>query len=157
MTLITKLRTYKKFVDGMKKEDWDKYTEQWKKDVAHIQHLIIEKWFGDFEKEKLVHFNLIPVSKYEEKLGDYLINTLELVFPNNKTIIIEPVAGVVIGADGRVDMYLSGSIKEKVVLIRKIIIGSKPAEWTILKPFNGREQLSFNKTNIEKIIEEWLQ
>ncbi len=157
MTLIKKLRTYRQFVDGKKKQDWDEYTELWKKDVAYIQHLITDKWFGELEEENLVRFNIIPVSRYEENLGDYLIATLELVFPNNKTIIIEPIAGVVIGADGKVDMYLSGSVKEKVVLLRKIMADSKPAEWTIVKQFNGREQLSFNKTNIEKIIEEWLQ
>jgi hypothetical protein len=157
MALKKKLQTYKQFVGSMKKQDWDEYTEQWKKDVTHLQHLITDKWFGELEAEKLVRFNVIPVPRYEENLGDYLITTLELVFPNNKTIIIEPVAGVVIGADGKVDMYLSGSIKEKVVLLRKIIADSKPADWTIVKQFNGREQLNFNKTNIEKIIEEWLQ
>jgi len=157
MTLIKKLRTYRQFVDNMKSQDWDEYTEQWKKDVAHIQQLITDKWLGELEHEKLVSFNIIPVSRYEEKLGDYLINTLELVFLNNKIIIIEPIAGVVIGADGKIDMYLSGSVKEKVVLLRKLNADSKPADWMIVKQFNGREQLNFTKTNFENIIEEWLQ
>ena len=157
MDLQKKLKTYKQFVESMKPQDWTEYTDQWKNDVSHIQQLIINKWFNNLEEEKLVSFNIIPVARYEENLGAYFITSLEIVFPNYKTIIIEPIAGLVIGSDGKVEMYLQGSIREKVVLLRKLKTTSKVADWTIIKQYNGKEQFMFNKTNIEKIFEEWLQ
>ena len=158
MALDKKLKTFKQFVEGKKKQDWADYTKQWRLDVSNIQQLIINKWFNNLEKEKLVSFNIIPVVRYEEYLGEYSITTLEIVFPNYKTIIMEPIAGIVIGdSDGKVDMYLQGSIKEKVVLLRKLKTNSKNPDWTIVKQYNGKEQLAFNKTNVEKIIEEWIQ
>ena len=157
MALEKKLKNYKQFVDSRKKQDWSDHTEQWKKDVSHIQHLIIYKWFNNLEEEKLVTFNIIPVARYEENIGAYATTTLEIVFPNYKTIIIEPIAGLVIGSDGKVEMFMQGSIKEKVVILRKLKPNSKTADWTIIKQYNGKEQFVFNKTNVEKIFEEWLQ
>jgi len=157
MALEKKLKNYKQFVDSRKKQDWSDYTEQWKKDVSHIQHLIIYKWFNNLEEEKLVTFNIIPVARYEENIGAYAITILVIVFPNYKTIIIEPIAGLVIGSDGKVEMFMQGSIKEKVVILRKLKPNSKTADWTIIKQYNGKEQFVFNKTNVEKIFEEWLQ
>ena len=157
MDLQKKLKTYKQFVESMKPQDWTEYTDQWKNDVSHLQQLIINKWFNNLEEEKLISFNIIPVARYEENLGSYFITSLEIVFPNYKTIIIEPIAGLVIGSDGKVEMYLQGSIREKVVLLRKLKTTSKVADWTIIKQYNGKEQFMFNKTNIEKIFEEWLQ
>jgi len=52
---------------------------------------------------------------------------------------------------------MQGSIKEKVVILRKLKPNSKTADWTIIKQYNGKEQFVFNKTNVEKIFEEWLQ
>ncbi len=66
----------------------------------------IHSWLAEAENEKLikVHESLVKIS--EEALGTYEAPSLTLTV-GTKTVKLQPIGGVIIGADGRVDMQSS--------------------------------------------------
>lgn len=157
MTLKKRLMSFNEFVIAQEKQNkWDEYKEKWKNDIKDLENVIKYKWFNELEDNNLAIFEFIPIKRYEENLGEYSTMTLEITFVNNKTIVIEPVVGVTLYFNGKLDFYLRGNIIEKLHIIRKISEKSK-SSWFIIDPKRSNEKITFNKTNVENIFEKWLQ
>lgn len=156
MTLKEKLKTYKQFVETHEKQnDWDSYREKWVADVESLFNLIRQNWLSDFIKNGLATADLIPVKRYEQHLGDYKTNTLEVSFVNNKTIVFEPISSVVLNAEGKIDLYLRGDRMNMIHIFRKIK-GSKTT-WQILDSRSAAKPGELTKVSIEKLLDKWLQ
>jgi hypothetical protein len=71
------------------------------------------------------------------------------------SLIFEPMGRNIIGAWGRVDVYVSGFKSDKYMLI---LIGDSfnDADWFFSSFQDKRIKMAFNKDNIEKIIENWI-
>ena len=156
MTLKEKLKTYKQFVETHEKQnDWDSYRDKWVADVESLFNLIRQNWLSDFIKNGLATADLIPVKRYEQHLGDYKTNTLEVSFVNNKTIVFEPISSVVLNAEGKIDLYLRGDRMNMIHIFRKIK-GSKTT-WQILDSRSAAKPGELTKVSIEKLLDKWLQ
>jgi hypothetical protein len=73
--------------------------------LAALDQLIqqIHSWLTDAEDEKLIKVRKSNITISEETLGTYQAPSLTLTV-GTKTVTLKPIGGVIIGADGRVDM-----------------------------------------------------
>jgi hypothetical protein len=87
----------------------DSYTvmTEWQNAVDRLLQKIRD-FLSEYERDGLLKISPDRRMAYEEKLGGYLINTLE-ISTTNKTILVIPVARFVVGGvDGRVDIHERG-------------------------------------------------
>jgi hypothetical protein len=155
MTLAQKLTRLKKFNEDKKEPDWEAYKELWIASVQEIQNTIVHKWFHDYEKNGLMSFALIPTKRNEPYIGEYLTTVMEITFPDNKSIILVPVAAVTSEYDGKLEFYMRGDIGDKVNILRKLLPDNK-YEWYIGKSYDVKDHVKLSKSHIERLIEEWL-
>jgi hypothetical protein len=95
--------------------DWNRVRANWISSVEGLYSTIIG-WLDELHKEGLVTFNRREIILSEEHLGSYPINALEIGFFDT-TVIAEPQARNVIGAEGRVDLFRRGEIANGAMLI----------------------------------------
>jgi len=133
--------------------DKDKELAEWRKYLAGLYDLI-EGWMSDYISKKLVKLIKKQIKIYEEFSGEYDIDALELSF-NGKTISFEPIATMLVGAKGRVDM-IGKNGKVALVLVDKNLDAPniKVNIFTSEKERKEYEKNEKEKKN-EKIIWEW--
>jgi hypothetical protein len=154
--------------DRLQEIDHQKHDEQ------HTREAILAQWLNDIdrlyefvktqlsdllpeEKENIRKIAPAKARRYEEFLGDY--ETHELNVPlHGRTIVFSPVARIVFGSSGRVDMFLRGHIDEPYKLLHDQTV--TPPAWRIAKG-NRTEALpsspALTKETLEKAIEELLR
>ncbi len=146
----------KKIQDQENEFDTQKEINKWTQAVDDF-YKDIEIWFKDLIDEGLMKLKTEPRQTYEEMLGDYTINDLEISL-GNRTVMLEPFGTMLIGAWGAIDMYMRGMLHDKKVILR--IRDEKDKEkfyWAFRKKTNNFkfEYDVINKEMIEKIFEEW--
>jgi hypothetical protein len=156
MALKQQLEKLKKLSEQNNQSDWDAYKENWKNAVSELQNTIVFKWFEDYEENGLMAFSIVPVKRIEPYIGEYSTSTLEITLTNNKFLILEPVSGVTSEYDGKLDFYMSGNVRKRVSILRKII-NDQEHEWIIAQSYDQKDHHKLDKEQLEKIIEEWLQ
>ncbi len=156
MSLEEKLRSLKKYQDEEKTTDWNSYKEEWKKAITDIQNRIMYDWFAKYDEQQLMQFSIFPVKRIEPFLGEYLTNSLEIALVNNKTFLLEPINGLTSDYNGKLEFNLLGNVYKRVSILREIAPDNKSYRWLIAKSFNKDEYIELNKTELEKLMEEWL-
>ena len=156
MALKQKLEKLKFLNDTYKDSDWMVYRENWKTDISALQHTIMDKWLEEYVHNGLMNFNLIPTKRVEPYIGEYLTSILEITLAENKFIILEPVSAVTTEYDGKLEIYMLGNIENKVSILRQIVTENEH-EWIVAKSYNPKDHSKFDKEQLEKLIEEWLQ
>ena len=156
MALKQKLEKLKFLNDTYKDEDWMVYRNTWKNDVSVLQHTIMDNWLEDYAQNGLMIFNLIPTKRVEPYIGEYLTSILEITLAENKFIVLEPISAVTTEYDGKLELYMLGNIENKVSILRQIVNNKKP-KWIVAKSYNQENHYEFDKAQLEKLIEEWLQ
>jgi hypothetical protein len=156
MALKEKLEKLKKLSEQNKEPDWVAYRESWKKSISELQHIITDKWLCDYQEKGLMTFDITPTKRIEPYIGEYLTTILEITLADNKYLALEPISGVTGEYDGKLEFYMRGNIYNKVSILRKIKEGEQD-EWIIAKSYNPEDHLKLDATQLEKIIEEWLQ
>ena len=90
----------------------------------------------------------------EEHLGKYEIPKLKLIV-GSEAIVLEPVGRHVLGARGRIDLYLIGFKSDaRMVLWREDLDGTR--RWEVWSDKSGRSRMPFNQETLERIMADWL-
>jgi len=91
--------------------DWDEQRDVWIKQVDKL-YSDIEEWLKVYIDKEYISLSLYEKSLFEEHIGKYSINVLEIDL-GEPLVVFRPIGKNVIGADGRVDAYLSGHLNDK--------------------------------------------
>lgn len=156
MTLREKLEKLKNLQEQNTEADWEKYKEAWKNSIEELLHVIMDKWFDDYQEKKLMEFSLIPIKRIDPYIGEYVTSMLEITLPSNKYLVLQPVTGVTAEYDGKLEFYMMGDIDKKVTILRKIL-DDKSYEWIIATSQHSKDHHKLDKAQIEKFIDQWLQ
>ena len=133
--------------------NWEARKKEWQDENEAILSEI-KSWF-----QPLIASGVFQVIEHEkditeEYLGTYKIKQLEFAFSSFR-LVFEPVGRNVMGANGRIDVYLRGNKVDKYILVLLDTQGG-PKRW-FLTPFNDKSnRVEFNKPNMERILESWI-
>ena len=155
MTLEEKLRRLKQQAEEKSETNWASYKKAWQDDISKLQNTIVHKWFQHFEEEKLMVLEFVPTKRIEPYIGEYMTMILEINFPNGKSIILDPIAGITSEYSGKLELYLRVNVFKKVSILRKEIPEKDP-EWIVAKSFDPADHFRLDKSQLEKIINEWI-
>lgn len=139
--------------------DWDQIKTAW---VAAVDKLYgdIENWFNEYLNEGYMISKLSKINLSEEFLGNYEISSLELFLGDKskedveEVIVLEPIGRNVIGANGRIDIYLRGRKSEKALLLLMRNDDTDDYHWELAR--NKRDRVVFDKNAFEVLINDWL-
>lgn len=156
--LAGKLKALKQINEEKKEEDWVTYRDQWVKAILDLEHLISYKWLAEYSEQKLMEFATVPIKRIDPNIGEYVTASLEITFPNinSKSIVLEPMTGITSEYNGKLDFYMRGNVYKNVSIYRKII-DTQTYQWVLAKSYSPKDHFPFNETELEKLINEWLQ
>lgn len=108
--------------------NWDAEREWWLEELRKL-HANVRQWLSSLVQENLVDIRSTPVRLSEEHIGAYAADALVLEF-TGQGIVLEPKGTVIVGARGRVDVFLRGQRGAQPVML--ILGGPKDAAyWSI--------------------------
>tara|TARA_R110002072_G_scaffold193829_2_gene351076 strand:+ start:1097 stop:1567 length:471 start_codon:yes stop_codon:yes gene_type:complete len=156
MTLKEKLEKLKNIQERRSEPDWDKYRKSWVAAVHDLLNTVHLKWFNDYEQEGLMEFSIVPVKRIDPYIGEYLTAVLEITLSNNKFLVLEPMTAITAEYDGKLEFYMRGNVYKKVSILRKIISDTS-YEWVVAKTQDPKDHHKLDKSQLEKLIDQWLQ
>ncbi|MGO9569832.1 MAG: hypothetical protein ACLP5H_20050 [Desulfomonilaceae bacterium] len=135
------------------KVDWEACKSEW---IARVGKLYdeVEEWLMPWKEKGYITLARTLTPKSEEPLGDYEIGTLEIT-AGDETIVFEPFRRLVIGALGRIDVYLRG-FKSDAQMLLSLEDAEGRLRWELWRSKYSGPGLPFNKETLEKLLEEWL-
>jgi hypothetical protein len=133
--------------------NWEEKRRIWLSSVAELYQKI-EQWFKPLIDENLMQLERTDKQLDDGPLGEYGIPQLEVAM-GDKTVIFEPIARNVIGAQGRIDLYVRGYKEEKWFLLRFEESENK-SSWELCKSTNKFDRKPLNKSNLETLFEQWI-
>jgi hypothetical protein len=140
--------------------DWGQRKDEW---IGAVNRLYdeIEVWFLELFDEGYMDIKLVKITLAEEFIGEYEIDTLELYLGERgsydaveEVVIFEPIGRNVIGASGRIDIYLRGRKSEKVLLLLMRDPNSDNYSWNLAK--SKKDITIFDRGVLEHLIDEWI-
>ncbi len=99
-----------------------------------------------------MHF--YELSLFEENIGKYDISVLELDL-GEPSVVFRPVGANIIGADGRVDVYMNGHLSDKKMLILREE-EEQIFQWELWETTDKNNRKSFDREVLERTLDEWL-
>ena len=88
--------------------NWEEVLSEWITDVGAIMTQIRE-WLSDLAEQGLLSISLQEIERSEERLGTYVVPSLRIKFPRDDLVEVSPVARVVFGSQGRIDVTYGGA------------------------------------------------
>lgn len=152
MSLKEKLEKFSK-TGNIAQIDWDVKVEEWKTSVVDFYEKI-QDWLTDYIKDGYIKTKKSEITLFEENTGNYAISKLELLFAD-KCAVFEPVGADVIGAEGRIDFYLRGEKGKKYMLILTKDNDNRD-QWLVTDWLNEWDEVKFDKSMLEGILDKWL-
>ena len=122
--------------------------------IYELQHTISDKWLNELKKKKLMKFGFVTVKRQNALIGKYKTTILEITLINNKLIALIPVFSNT-DLNFRIEFYLNNNPIDKFIIIRKHV-NENEFEWVFYKSLNPENIYPFTKTELEKIIQNWL-
>lgn len=152
MSLEDKLRSLAERT-AKEKVDWAGQRSEW---ISAVDLLYddIEGWLKSWTVKEYLTLARSPIPKSEERLGDYEIDTLE-VTAGDQTIVFEPFGRNVIGALGRIDVYLRGFKSDGQLLVR-LVDEKGDVRWELRKNKFSGSGTPFDRTCLERLLDELL-
>jgi len=138
---------------AVQQEKYDEIRKEW---IAEVSRLFdeVESWLHKWAGKGYLTVRRSSVSLSEEHLGDYEIPQLELI-AGPERIVLEPLGRHILGALGRIDLYLAGFKSDaRMVLWLEDVEGSR--RWEVWTDRYGGPRLPFNQETLERIMTEWL-
>lgn len=152
MSLRDKLKRIKN-EDGPVNVDWQARKVLWLKQLSEL-YTQIQSWLEEYKREGYLEFSATTTLITEDQIGQYSAPILKISI-GNRTLIFEPIGTLIIGAQGRVDFYISGyQMNKNFLLLRKDESGQ--FEWLIADPKNIRKAKKLDKITIENVIDSWI-
>ncbi len=137
-----------------KKEDIEakKAVDFWRNQADKL-HNDIKTWFCGYDGYIKFDSTKKIIDEYPYP---YEADKLELDIKGGPVVILEPVGSNIVGAWGRTDLYLSGYIANKVMLLLMKDDNDK-AYWELRKSRKQEDRFIFNKEVFEDLLEDWLE
>lgn len=153
MSLKDKLEALKKSKEHEESIDWEHKKNQYIQNVEGL-YSKIQSWLSDYKNADLIDFRRNIISLREHGIGNYDIDGFEISM-GNESVIFEPIGQNILGAWGRVDFYLTGRVRDKVILV---LIGDekKGKKWVVVQERTKMERLDFDKDFLEATLDTWL-
>ena len=124
--------------------------------IAHCKTLLlrINEWLQPLEAEGYLEIQWETISIWEDQFGEYEVPALRLVFFDRQILAIRPVAYLVIGSRGRVDITAGNTPLA-------MLLHSGNGEWAFARR-EGRygkpvRRWSFNKVTFEEFLVAFLE
>ena len=119
--------------------------------INELQHTISDKWLYEFKKKELMKFEFVTVKRQNALIGKYKTTILEITLINKKSIVLIPIFS---NTDliFRLEFYLINNPIERIIIIKS----NTENEWVFYKTLNPEQFYPFTKTELEKIIQNWL-
>jgi len=139
--------------DTSKKVDLKKVLLEWQTQVKDTLDET-QNWLKSYLDQGLLKVVEKEKTINEEILGEYKVKQLEYEFGKFR-LVFEPMGRNILGAWGRIDVYLRGNKTNKYVLV---LLGEKfeTSKWYLSSFQNKSKRDEFNKVNLEKLIEDWI-
>ena len=135
------------------KVDWASRKSEWISAVGRLYD-DIERWLEPWREQGYLTVTRSPIPKSEEPLGDYEIDTLEIT-AGDETVVFEPFGRNVIGALGRIDVYLRGFKSDAQLLVRLVNVEGE-VRWELWKSKFSGPRTPFDKKCLETLLDELL-
>lgn len=135
------------------KVDWEARKSEW---ISYVNQLYseIESWLALWIERGYLTVTRTPTPKWEDPLGDYMIDTLEIT-AGDQTVVLEPFGRNVLGALGRIDIYLRGFKSDaQMLLLLPALDGTQ--RWELWKSRYSGSRHPFDKERLERLLNEWL-
>lgn len=133
--------------------EWGKIRNEW---IAEVDRLFkeVESWLSKWVEKGYLTVRRSSIVLSEEHLGDYDVPQLEL-FAGREKIVLEPLGRHILGALGRIDLYLAG-FKSDARMIVWLEDSDGSRRWEVWRERYGGPRLPFNRETLERIMTEWL-
>ncbi len=114
--------------------------ENWLKESIDCGHIVAE-------------YYSLQYIEYEEFIEQLFI--MELTLGGGPCVVLEPTGINIIGAFGKIDLYLRGHKDEKVMLLL-IEMQKNKLEWELWRSSKDHDKFPFNKDTFEKLLSDWI-
>lgn len=130
----------------------DDTVDEWRSAVSDLYDRITD-WLTPFLDDKAIALERRPKSAYEEQIGDYDIDMLDIdVGP--ETVRLDPRGAVVIGARGRIDMTLLGRGEPLMLILSE---GDGEPGWFVVERQRRTTLTPLTKDVFEASLEKLLE
>ncbi|MDM8548663.1 hypothetical protein QUF72_01245 [Desulfobacterales bacterium HSG2] len=131
--------------------------ETWIREVKALYKAITDDWFGEYVEQGYVTVEYRELQYAESEDIFMYTRIMVLNFGGGVSAVLEPIGTNVIGAFGKIELYLRGHKDKKIslLLVREEETGG--FHWEVWKGRRQREQILFDRKIFEKILEEWLE
>ncbi len=123
---------------------WKNEKSEWINTVQHFMDQV-SGWVDDERQSGLIDVEKSKVSVTEEELGDYEAPALRMK-AGNMVVHVTPVARLVVGATGRIDVYGEYS--------KYIVLNHKDKGWVYRREGQGGAFKNFNKEAFLEMVME---
>ena len=155
LTLKEKLAERAKLQEKEKAIDWEERKALWLEQVAKLYDGL-EQWFQEYIHDAYMTFRRAKKASLTEKdIGSYEIEILEIDIQDD-IVVFEPVGTNVIGASGRIDVYLRGHKADHVMLLLFEANGEREQPWRWKLVFE-ESAFDFNKARFEELLLWWFE
>ncbi len=135
--------------------DWNKRKDIWLESVKELYDEI-EQWFPDYVKEGFMTFGRSKEKTISEKdIETYNLNVFEIDVEGD-IVIFDPIGTNVLGAFGRIDVYLRGHKADQVMLLLNYNEENyeESKQWKLLVE---KYQFDFTKARFEELLLMWFE
>lgn len=155
ITLKEKLAERAKLQERGKDTHWDKRKDSWIEQVIKLYDTI-EQWLQEYIHDGYMVCHRSKKAKITEKdIGTYDIDILEIDIEGD-IVVFEPIGTNVIGASGRIDVYLRGHKADHVMLLLFDTNGDREQNWRWKLVFE-EDYFDFNKARFEELLLFWFE
>lgn len=132
--------------------DWTAKRDKW---IGQVNKLYndIRQWLGTYETDGYLTFTTREITLSEEYVSLYQIDELEINI-GPYTVVLQPIGLNVIGALGRVDIFLSGHKADGIILML-MDRGSQPV-WEIYRDKRKDSGHPLTRESLEALLDEWI-
>ena len=132
--------------------DHQQIREAWIVTCANLMTTISD-WLRPLQDQQLLEIVSETIPIFEDQLGEYEIEALQIVFLQSEVIKIRPVARFIIGAKGRIDISAGGTLL--VMMLAKQL-----DDWVFAKRNIQRAEFEtwpFNKDTLDEFLSQFLE
>lgn len=138
---------------GAQREHEEARKSLWIEKVSSL-YKEVQEWLRPYVEKGYMTLSRSKTTVSEELVGDYEIEELR-ISAGDETFMFRPHAMNVIGASGRIDLFLRGYRSEALVLL--LLEDAEGNErWEVRESKSTGFRKDFNKETLEEILYRWL-
>ncbi len=130
----------------------------WIHEVNQLYKMIIDNWFKEYIEQGNINYIYFSLDTDRAECDDFITGTeiMELTLGGGPSVVLEPVGINVVGAFGKIKLYLLGHKDERVLLLLTLD-GDKNFHWKLWRNNKQKDDILFNRGIFESLLNEWLE